>query len=54
MTEREALTGADDGTLLRSLWNDARKVAVMRDALERWRTARPPAPPATALPPYEQ
>ena len=54
MTEREALTGADDGTLLRLLGNDARKVAVMRDALEHWRTARPTAPPAAALPPYQQ
>lgn len=54
MTEREALTGADDGTLLRLLGNDMRKVAVMRDALERWRTARPTAPPAAALPPYQQ
>jgi helicase len=54
LTEREALTGADDGTLLRLLGNDARKVAVMREALERWRVARPPAPPAAALPAYQQ
>jgi helicase len=54
LTEREALTGADDGTLLRLLGNDARKVIVMREALERWRVARPPAPPAAALPAYQQ
>jgi helicase len=54
LTEREALTGADDGTLLRLLGNDARKVAVVRQALERWRLARPPALPAAALPAYQQ
>lgn len=54
LTEREALTGADDGTILRLLGNDARKVVVLREALERWRVARPPAPPAAALPAYHQ
>ena len=54
LTEREALTGADDGALLRLLGNDVRKVVVMREALERWRVARPPAPPAALLPAYQQ
>jgi hypothetical protein len=54
LTEREALTGADDSTLLRLLGNDARKVVVMREALERWRVARPPAPPVAALSEYQQ
>jgi len=54
MTEREALPGAEDRTLLPLLGNDAGKVAALRDAVERWRAARPVAPPATALPPYQQ
>jgi hypothetical protein len=54
LTESEALTAADDSTLLRLLGNDARKVVVVREALERWRVARPPAPPAAALPAYEE
>jgi helicase len=53
MTEREVLMGADDNTLLSLLGNDARKIRVIRDAVERWRIARPPAPPAPALPVYE-
>jgi len=53
LTEREALTGADDAILLRLLGNDVRKVAVVREAVQQWRAARPPAPPA-ALPPYQQ
>jgi len=53
LTEREALTGADEGTLLRRLGNDGRKVVVVREALERWRVARLPAPSAT-LPEYRQ
>lgn len=54
LTEREALAGADDRTLLPLVGNDARKVAAVRDAIARWRAARPPAPPAAALPAYEQ
>jgi len=53
MTEREVLMGADDNTLLPLVGNDARKIRVIRDAVERWRVARPPAPPAPALPVYE-
>jgi len=54
LTEREALTGADDGTLLRLLGNDVRKVAVVRDAVQQWSAARPLGPPAAALPAYQQ
>ena len=32
MTEREALVAADDATLLRLMGNDARKLAVVREA----------------------
>ena len=53
VTEREALAGADDDTLLPLLGNDAGKVRVVRDALERWRAARPVAAPAPPLPGYE-
>jgi hypothetical protein len=53
LTEREALTGADDAILLRLLGNDVRKVAVVREALRQWGAARPPAPPPAALPPYQ-
>jgi helicase len=53
LTEREALTGADDATLLRLLGNDARRVAAVREALQQWRAARPVAPPAP-LPAYQQ
>jgi len=54
LTEREALTATDDTRFLQLLGNDARKVTVMREALERWRVARPAAPPAAALPAYQQ
>src|SRR5258707_930483 len=53
LTEREALTGADDETLLRLLSNDARKVAAVREALQQWRAARPVARP-DPLPAYQQ
>ena len=54
MTTREILAGADDRTLLPLVGNDMRKLAAMRDAVERWRTARPPGPPPLALPAYQQ
>lgn len=53
MTEREALASADDDTLLPLLGNDPGKVRVVRDALERWRVARPVPAPAPPLPEYE-
>jgi len=53
LTEREALTGTDDATLLRMLGNDVRKVAAVREAVQQWRAARPAAPPP-ALPTYQQ
>lgn len=54
LTEREALTGADDATLLRLLGNDPRKVATVREAVRQWSAARPAGPPAAALPAYHQ
>ena len=48
---REALTAADDPTLLRHLGNHAQKLRAVRDASTQWRTARPPAP---VLPVYQQ
>jgi helicase len=54
MTAREALAEAEDSTLLPLLGNDTRKIAKVRDAVERWRKSRPPAPPPTALPAYQQ
>ena len=53
LTEREALAGADDAMLLRLLGNDGRKVAILRKALRQWGAARPPRPPAPALPAYQ-
>src|SRR6266568_4023581 len=40
LTTREALAEAEDRVLLPLLGNDRRKVAVVRDALEQWRTVR--------------
>lgn len=54
LTEREALVAADDATLLRLLGNDARKLAVVREAVRLWRAARPAGPPAPPLPAYQQ
>jgi len=54
MIELEALTSAEDRTLLPLLGNDKHKIAVVRDAVERWRTARPSVPPPAALPAYQQ
>lgn len=51
MTTREALTGADDNTLLALLGNDHQKLAAVRDAIKNWRPSHPPAPPAS-LPIY--
>jgi len=53
LTTREALAGAEDTRLLPLLGNDRRKVAAVRDALERWRTLRG-GPPPLALPAYQQ
>lgn len=52
LTEREALTGAEDAILLRLLGNDGRKVAILHEALRKWGAARPAGPPAPALPAY--
>ena len=52
LTERDSLMAADDATLLRALGNDARKVAIARNALEKWRPARSAGPPPAALPAY--
>jgi hypothetical protein len=54
LTDREALFAADDPTLLRLMGNDPRKLVVVREAVRQWRAARPPGPPAPALPPYQQ
>src|SRR5260370_32120311 len=54
LTDREALVAVDDATLLRVMGNDARKLAVVREAVRQWRAARPAGPPAPALPPYQQ
>ena len=54
LTDREALVAVDDATLLRLMGDDARKLAVVRDAVRQWRAARPAGPPAPALPPYQQ
>jgi hypothetical protein len=53
MTDREALATANDETLLSLLSNDHRKVRVLRDAVERWRAARPVPASGPALPMYE-
>jgi hypothetical protein len=53
MTERETLAGAEDRVLLPLVGNDPRKIAAVRDAIERWRSVRPVVP-AAALPPYQQ
>lgn len=54
MTERETLTAADDNALLPLIGRDQRKLLALRNALERWRQARPPSPPPAALPAYQQ
>jgi hypothetical protein len=48
---------ADDNALLPLVGGDPKKIVAVRNALERWRLARPPAPPAppaAALPAYQQ
>ena len=45
MTALEALAESEDSTLLPLLGNDPRKIARVRDAVERWRESRHPAPP---------
>jgi helicase len=52
MTDRDTLAAADDNDLLPLIGNERRKLAVLRDAVERWRRARP-AVAAAALPPYQ-
>jgi hypothetical protein len=54
LTTQEALLGVEDSELLPLLDNDLRKLAALRQALERWRTARPAAQPAPALPVYQE
>jgi replicative superfamily II helicase len=54
LTEREALAAASDQTLLPLLGGDAGKVRVVREALERWRVARPTPAPAPPLPAYQE
>lgn len=54
ITERKALAGAEDRTLLPLLGNDIHKIAALRDAVERWVAARPAAQAAAALPAYQQ
>jgi helicase len=54
MATREALAGAEDSTLLRLLGNERRKIGVVREAVERWRTARPLLKTPAALPSYQQ
>lgn len=53
MTTREALEGEDDNALLRLVGNDPQKLAAVRNAVGRWRVARPPAPPPEPLPAYQ-
>jgi helicase len=54
LTERDSLMAADDALLLRALGNDPRKVAIVRNALEKWRAVRPAGPPPAPLPAYQQ
>jgi helicase len=54
MTDRDRLAAADDNALLPLIGNHRRKLAALRDAVERWRRVRPAAPPAATLPPYQQ
>ena len=54
LTERETLERAEDATLLPLLGKNARKIAIVRDALERWRAVRPATPSPTSLPTYKQ
>jgi len=51
-TDRDALAAADDNNLLPLIGNDRRKLAALRDAVERWRRARP-AVAAAPLPLYQ-
>ena len=51
-TDRDALAAADDDNLLPLIGNDRRKLAALRDAVERWRRARP-AVAAAPLPLYQ-
>lgn len=54
MTARETLATAEDSTLLRLLGNDRRKLTAVRDAVDRWRAARPPTAAPMAVPTYQQ
>jgi hypothetical protein len=53
MTDRDRLAAADENALLPLIGNHRRKLAALRDAVERWRRARPVAPPSAGLPPYQ-
>lgn len=53
MTQRDVLDAAEDSALLSLVGSDRRKLAALREAVERWRQARPPAPPPAALPAYQ-
>jgi hypothetical protein len=52
LTDRDTLAAADDNALLLLIGNDRRKLAALRDAVERWRRARPSVA-AAPLPPYQ-
>jgi helicase len=54
LTTQDALTNAENKTLLPLIGDDTRKLAALRDALEKWRQARPPLPRPAALPAYQQ
>jgi helicase len=53
LTTHEALAGTEDRALLPLLGNDTRKIRVVRDAVEQWRTVRA-SPLPLALPAYQQ
>lgn len=54
MTGCEALAAAEDEALLALVGRDRRKLVALREAVTRWRSARPIASPAKGLPPYQQ
>lgn len=53
MTKRDRLAAAEDNALLPLVGSDRRKLAALREAVERWRRSRPAQAPAT-LPAYQQ
>lgn len=54
LTESDALAAAEDDALLPLVGNERRKLAALREAVSRWRSARSIASPLKALPPYQQ